>query len=50
MEDTVTEAIRKQYEAYSYPPPIEDAEQFRKKCNYGDSALNLAGMFSALSP
>ena len=31
MEDTVTEAIRKQYEAYSYPPPIEDAEKFLKK-------------------
>jgi 2-polyprenyl-3-methyl-5-hydroxy-6-metoxy-1,4-benzoquinol methylase len=31
MEDTVTEAVRKQYEAYSYPPPIEDAEQFLKK-------------------
>jgi len=31
MEDTVTEAVRKQYEAYSYPPPIEDAEKFRKK-------------------
>ena len=31
MKDTVTEAVRKQYEAYSYPPPIEDAEQFRKK-------------------
>jgi SAM-dependent methyltransferase len=31
MEDTVTEAVRKQYEAYSYPPPIEDAEQFLKQ-------------------
>ena len=31
MEDTVTEAVRKQYEAYSYPPPIEDAEVFLKK-------------------
>jgi SAM-dependent methyltransferase len=31
MEDTITEAVRKQYEAYSYPPPIEDAEQFLKK-------------------
>jgi len=31
MEDTVTEAVRKQYEAYSYPPPIEDAEKFLKK-------------------
>jgi hypothetical protein len=24
MEDTVTEAVRKPYEAYSYPPPIEE--------------------------
>jgi len=31
MQDTVTEAVRKQYEAYSYPPPIEDAEQFLKQ-------------------
>ena len=31
MEDAVTEAVRKQYEAYSYPPPIEDAEQFLKQ-------------------
>jgi SAM-dependent methyltransferase len=31
MEDTVTEAVRKQYEAYSYPPPIEDAEQFLRQ-------------------
>jgi hypothetical protein len=31
MEDTVTEAVRQQYEAYSYPPPIEDAEQFLKQ-------------------
>jgi 2-polyprenyl-3-methyl-5-hydroxy-6-metoxy-1,4-benzoquinol methylase len=31
MEDTVTEAVRKQYEAYSYPPPIEDAAKFLKK-------------------
>ena len=31
MEDSVTEAVRKQYEAYSYPPPIEDAEKFLKK-------------------
>jgi SAM-dependent methyltransferase len=31
MEDTVTEAVRKQYEAYGYPPPIEDAEKFLKK-------------------
>jgi 2-polyprenyl-3-methyl-5-hydroxy-6-metoxy-1,4-benzoquinol methylase len=31
MEDTVTEAVRKQYEAYSYPPPIEDAEKFLRK-------------------
>src|SRR5207237_5391520 len=31
MEDTVTEAVRKQYEAYSYPPPIDDAETFLKK-------------------
>ena len=31
MNDTVTEAVRKQYEAYSYPPPIEDAAQFLKQ-------------------
>jgi SAM-dependent methyltransferase len=31
MEDTVTEAVRKQYEAYSYPPPIDDAEQFLRQ-------------------
>jgi 2-polyprenyl-3-methyl-5-hydroxy-6-metoxy-1,4-benzoquinol methylase len=31
MEDTVTEAVRKQYEAYSYPPPIENAEKFLKQ-------------------
>jgi SAM-dependent methyltransferase len=31
MEDTVTEAVRRQYEAYSYPPPIEDAEKFLRK-------------------
>ncbi|MDI1267148.1 MAG: class I SAM-dependent methyltransferase, partial [bacterium] len=31
MEDKVTEAVRKQYEAYSYPPPIEDAEAFLRK-------------------
>lgn len=31
MEDKVTEAVRKQYEAYSYPPPIEDAEAFLGK-------------------
>ena len=31
MEDTVTEAVRKQYEAYSYPPPIEDAADFLRK-------------------
>ena len=31
MEDTVTEAVRKQYEAYSYPPPIEDAADFIRK-------------------
>lgn len=31
MEDKVTEAVRKQYEAYSYPPPIEDAEKFLKQ-------------------
>jgi 2-polyprenyl-3-methyl-5-hydroxy-6-metoxy-1,4-benzoquinol methylase len=31
MDDAITEAVRKQYEAYSYPPPIEDAEQFLKK-------------------
>jgi len=31
MEDNVTETVRKQYEAYSYPPPIEDAEKFLKQ-------------------
>ena len=31
MEDKVTEAVRKQYEAYSYPPPIEDAEKFLRQ-------------------
>jgi len=31
VTETVTEAVRKQYEAYSYPPPIEDAEQFLKQ-------------------
>ena len=31
MQDIVTEAVRKQYEAYSYPPPIEDAAQFLKQ-------------------
>ncbi len=31
MEDTITQAVRKQYEAYSYPPPIEDAEAFLKQ-------------------
>jgi len=31
MVDTITEAVRKQYEAYSYPPPIEDAESFLRK-------------------
>src|ERR1700752_1797563 len=31
MEDRVTEAVRKQYEAYSYPPPIENAEKFLKQ-------------------
>ena len=31
MKDTVTEAVRKQYEAYSYPPPIEDAAAFLKQ-------------------
>ena len=31
MEDKVTEAVRKQYEAYSYPPPIEDAREFLGK-------------------
>ena len=36
MEDTVTEAVRKQYEAYSYPPPIEDAEKFLKEMGTAD--------------
>jgi SAM-dependent methyltransferase len=31
MDDTITEAVRKQYEAYSYPPPIEDAAQFLRQ-------------------
>lgn len=31
MENTITEAVRKQYEAYSYPPPIEDAAAFLKQ-------------------
>jgi SAM-dependent methyltransferase len=31
MQDAITEAVRKQYEAYSYPPPIEDAEAFLKQ-------------------
>jgi SAM-dependent methyltransferase len=31
MVEAVTEAVRKQYEAYSYPPPIEDAGEFLKK-------------------
>lgn len=31
MQDTITEAVRKQYEAYSYPPPIEDAAAFLKQ-------------------
>jgi len=31
MEDTVTAAVRKQYEAYSYPPPIEDAGEFLRQ-------------------
>ncbi|WP_291866942.1 class I SAM-dependent methyltransferase [Bradyrhizobium sp.] len=31
MEDAVTEAVRQQYEAYSYPPPIDDAGEFLKR-------------------
>ena len=31
MEDTVTEAVRKQYEAYSYPPPLEAAPHVLKQ-------------------
>jgi len=31
VTEPVTEAVRKQYEAYSYPPPIEDAEKFLKQ-------------------
>ena len=31
MENTITEAVRKQYEVYSYPPPIEDAAAFLKQ-------------------
>ena len=28
MQGTITESVRKQYEAYSYPPPIEEAAAF----------------------
>lgn len=31
MEDTITQAVRRQYEAYSYPPPIDDAAAFLKQ-------------------
>ncbi len=31
MQDTITDAVRQQYEAYSYPPPIEDAAAFLKQ-------------------
>lgn len=31
MQDIITDAVRKQYEAYSYPPPIEDAAHFLKQ-------------------
>ncbi|MET0676174.1 MAG: class I SAM-dependent methyltransferase [Bradyrhizobium sp.] len=31
MNETITEAVRQQYEAYSYPPPIEDAATFLKQ-------------------
>jgi SAM-dependent methyltransferase len=31
MDDPITQAVKKQYEAYSYPPPIEDAEAFLKQ-------------------
>lgn len=31
MQDTITDAVRKQYEAYSYPPPIDDAAAFLKQ-------------------
>lgn len=31
MSETITEAVRQQYEAYSYPPPIEDAATFLKQ-------------------
>ena len=46
MADTITEAVRKQYEAYSYPPPIEDAAQFLKQwgpltCDPGFAGIQL---------
>ena len=31
VHDIITEAVRKQYEAYSYPPPIADAAAFLKQ-------------------
>lgn len=31
MNETITEAVRQQYEAYSYPPPIEDAANFLRQ-------------------
>lgn len=46
MADTITEAVRKQYEAYSYPPPIEDAEKFLRQwgpltCDPGFAGIQL---------
>ncbi len=44
MEDTVTEAVKKQYEAYSYPPPLEDAAKFLKKWGPLTSDPRFAGI------
>ena len=44
MQDAVTEAVRKQYEAYSYPPPIEDAEEFLKQWGPLTSDPKFAGI------
>ena len=44
MEDEVTQTVRKQYEAYSYPPPIEDAEKFLKQWGPSGSDPKFAGI------
>jgi SAM-dependent methyltransferase len=44
MKDKVTEAVRQQYEAYSYPPPIEDAQKFLKKWGPPGSDPKFAGI------